>query len=79
MIYKARLVHSPLDRRYILQIKLHWWTPWEKIQEDEYREEGKKPERYYPMYTQTELCTKYLNRIDEIVSEKIVYMRKGKK
>jgi len=78
MSYKARIIHSPLNQKYILQAKEHWWTRWEDVDNDSYRGNDQLPSSYYPLLTQTELLQKFQNKAETLVSKELVYSCKRK-
>lgn len=73
MVYRVRIIHSPLENRYSLEVKTNWWSSWNKVEEDAYRPVGKAATSYYPVETQLQLYERYRKRAEDLLSQTVVY------
>jgi hypothetical protein len=69
----ARVVHSPLEHRFMVQYKTRWFCMWQNDTVFEYYPEGGKSSIHGPLENQAEAMTKASNRVDILLDRTVVY------
>lgn len=69
----ARVVHSPLEHRFMVQYKTWRFGWWQNETTVDYYPEGGKPSHHGPLYNQAEAMTKAAKRVDVLLERTVVY------